>query len=134
MCDEASGFNPGNPSMIDWLNEREVCDALRYHGQDHPELESSDLHENIVYLCNFYKPTEIRPVYQGICQDAGRNWQTLDIAKHKTMKKLASEFASSCVDDVNAMTKCSVPGNIAYLKKIKKSSFCNTLTSITIKL
>jgi hypothetical protein len=117
MCDAASGFNPGTPSTIDWPNASEVRDALQFHGQGHPDLESSDLHEIIVQLCNCYKPSEIRPVYQGICQDAGRDWRTLDIAKHKTMKKLASEFASSCVDIVNAMTQCSVPGNIAYLKK-----------------
>ena len=117
MCDEASGFNPGNASTIDWLNATQVRDALIFHGQGHPDLESLDFYEIIVQLCNCYKPHEIRPVYQGICQDAGWDWRSLDVAKHKTMKKLASAFASSCVDIVNAMKQCSVPGNIAYLKE-----------------
>ena len=115
--DEASRLNPSDPATIDWLNDGEVHDALVYHGQCHPELESFDLHEKIVLLCNCYQPKDIRPVFQGICQDAGWNWRTLHIAKHKTMRKLALEFAKSCVDIVNARTKPSVPGNIAFLEE-----------------
>ena len=112
--DDASGFNPSDPSTIDWLNNRVLCDALQYHGQDQQELENLDLHEKIVHLCGFYKPKDIRPIFQGICQDAGQDWRTLDIAKHKTMRKLAFEFARSCVDIVNARTECYVPGNITF--------------------
>lgn len=110
-------FDPSDLSTIDWLNERALCDALQCQGQDHSELESSDLHEKIVHVCGFYKPNDIQPVFQGICQDAGRNWRTLNIKKHKTTKKLASEFASSCVDIVNTRTDCSVPGNIIIPKE-----------------
>ena len=116
-CDEASEFNPADAASIDWLNLSQVVDALTYHGQGHPDLESLDLYEGIVQLCNCYKPHEIRPVYQGVCMEAGWDWRRLDVARHKSMKKLASEFASSCVDIVNAATQLPIPGDIAYPKE-----------------
>ena len=115
--DEASEFNPANAAAIDWLNLSQVHDALTYHGQGNQDMESLDLHESVVQLCNCFKPHEIRPVYQGVCQDAGWDWRSLDVARHKTMKKLASEFASSCVDIVNATEQFSVPGDIACLNE-----------------
>ena len=117
MYDEANEFNPGNAATIDWLNLSQVRDALIYHGQGNPDLESLDFHESIVLLCKCFKPHQIRPVYQGVCQEAGWDWRSLDVARHKSMKKLASEFASSCVDIVNAMKQVSVPGNIACPKE-----------------
>ena len=120
-CDhnEAMRFDLVDTSTIDWLDETSVCDALLHHGQDCSEKENSDLHENIVLLCGYYKPSDIRPVFQGVCQEAGWDWRTLN-TKHKSMKKLASKFANSCVDIVNAMTDSSVPGGITF-KKIKRS-------------
>ena len=115
--DAANGFDPSDASTLDWLNEKALCDALQCHGQDHSELESSDMHEKVVRLCGFYKPNDIRPVFQGICQEAGKNWRSLNIAKLTTMKKLASEFASSCVDIVNARTECSPPKKITFKKE-----------------
>ena len=104
-------------SAIDWLSEKALRDALQCHGEDQSELESSDLHEKVVRLCSFFKPNDIRPVFQGICQEAGKNWRSLNIAKHKSMKKLASEFANYCVDIVNARTDCSVPKKITIKKE-----------------
>ena len=115
--DEASGIDFSDASTIDWLSEKGLCDALECYGEDQSELESFDLHEKVVRLCSFFKPNDIRPVFQGICQEAGKNWRSLKIAKHKSMKKLASEFANSCVDIVNARTDCTVPGNITIKKE-----------------
>lgn len=116
-CDEASEFNPADAASIDWLNLNHVVDALAHHGQGSPDMERLDLYEGIVQLCNCFKPHEIRPVYQGVCMEAGWDWRTLDVARIKTMKKLASEFATSCVDIVNATTQLPVPGDIAYPKE-----------------
>lgn len=72
--DEASGFEFSDASTIDWLSEKALCDALQCHGEDQSELGSSDLHEKVVRLCSFFKPNNIRLVFQGICQEAGKNW------------------------------------------------------------
>ena len=122
-CDrkKAIKFDPSDPSTIDWLNEVSVCDALLHHGQDCSEMKNSDLYEKIVLLCSHFKPSDIRPVFQGVCQEAGWDWRTLN-TKHKSMKKLASEFANSCVDIVNAMTDFSVPGGITLKKNQKKQA------------
>ena len=61
---KASGFDPSDPSTIDWLNETAVFDALQHHRQDCSEMENSDLHEMIVLLCGYYKPSDIRPVFR----------------------------------------------------------------------
>ena len=119
-CDhnEAIEFDPVDPSTIDWLDEISVCDALLHHGQDCSEMKNSDLYEKIVLLCSHFKPSDIRPVFQGVCQEAGWNWRTLN-TKQKSMKKLASEFTGSCIDIVNAKTGISVPGGITFPKKIQ---------------
>ena len=115
--DAASGIDFGDASMIDWLSEKGLCVALECHGEDQSELESFDLHEKVVLLCSYFKPNDIRPVFQGICQEAGKNWRSLKLAKHKSMKTLASEFAKACVDIVNARTDFTVPGKFTIKKE-----------------
>ena len=102
--DAAIAINFGDASMIDWLSEKGLCVALGCHGEDQSELESFDLHEKVVRLCSFVKPNDILLIFQGICQEAGKNWRSLNLAKLKSMKTLAPEFAKACVDIVNART------------------------------
>ena len=45
------------------------------------------------------------------------NWRDLKLAKHKTMKTLAAEFAKACVDIYNAQVDLTVPANIAVKKE-----------------
>ena len=71
--DEASGIDFGGASTIDWLSEKGLCDALECYGEDQSELESFDLQEKVVLLYSFFKPNDIRPLFQGICQEAGKN-------------------------------------------------------------
>ena len=59
----------------------------------------------------------MRPVFQGICQEAGKNWRSLKLAKHKSTKTLAPEFVKACVDIVNARTDFTVPGKITVKKE-----------------
>ena len=94
-----------------------VRDALEYHSEHHSELESFDLGESIFQLCSYFKPNDIRPVYQGLCQEAGRNWRSLSLAKLKSMKTLAPEFAKTCVDIINARMDNTEPGKITVKKK-----------------
>ena len=76
------------------------------------------MHDKIVHLCNYFKPNDIRLVYQGVCQEAGMNWRNLKLGKRKSMKMLAPYFAKACVDIVNAKTVIKVPDKIAIMKKI----------------
>ena len=107
--DAASGIDFCDDSAIDWLSADGVRAALECHGEHQSELESIDLDEMILLLCSYFKPNDMRPVYQGICQDAGRNWRSLSLAKLKSMKTLAPKFAKACVDIVNARTDHIVP-------------------------
>ena len=116
--DAASGIDFCDASAIDWMSADGVRAALECHGEHQSELESIDLDETILLLCSYFKPNDIRPVYQGICQDAGRNWRSLSLAKLKSMKTLAPEFAKACVDIVNARTDNTEPGKITVKKKI----------------
>ena len=98
---------------IDWLSVSEIDDALVHHGEELSELSKLDYHQKIVCLCTYFKPNDIRPVFQGICQDAGMNWRHLKLAKHKSMKSLSADFAMACVDILNARVDLNVPGKIA---------------------
>ena len=72
--DAASAINFGDASMINWLSKKALCGALKYHGKDQSELESFDLNDKVVLLCSHFKPNDIRLVFQGICQEAGKEW------------------------------------------------------------
>ena len=117
MQDATSRIDFRDASAIEWLSMHEVRAALEYHSEHHSELQSFDLGESILLLCTFFKPNDIRPVYQGLCQEAGRNWRSLSLAKLKSMKTLAPEFAKACVDIVNARTDSTVPAKITLKKK-----------------
>ena len=116
--EKASGIDFSDALTIDWLSEKGLCDALACYGEDQSELESFDLREKVVRLCSFFKPNDIQPIFQGICQEAGKNWQSLNLAKLKSMKTLASEFAKACVDIINARTEHSVPVKLQLRRKI----------------
>ena len=75
------------------------------------------MYHKIVLLCNYFKPNDIRLVYQGVYQEAGMNWQNLKLGKRKSMMMLAPDFAKACVDIVNAKTVIKVPDRIAITKK-----------------
>ena len=115
--DAASGIDFCDASAIDWLSADGVCAALECHGEHQSELESVYLDEIVLLLCSYFKPNDMRPVYQGICQEAGKNWQSLNLAKLKSMKTLAPEFAKACVDIVNARTDNIVPVKITIEKE-----------------
>ena len=115
--DTASRIDFSDASTINWLSKKGLCDALECYGEDQSELESFDSHEKVVRLCSFFKPNDIRPVCQGICQEAGKNWRSLNLAKLKSMKTLAPEFAKACVDIVNARMDNTEPGKITVKKK-----------------
>ena len=122
--DATSGIDFRDASAIEWLSMHEVRAALEYHSEHHSELQSFDLGESILLLCTFFKPNDIRPVYQGLCQEAGWDWRSLSLAKLKSMKTLAPEFAKACVDIVNARTDSAVPAKIT-LKKKKRDGRAN---------
>lgn len=99
-------------SEFDWLNLSDIDDALVHHGEELLELNKFDYHDKIVLLCSYFKPNDIRPVFQGIYQDAGKNWRDLKLTKHKTMKTLSADFANACVDIYNARVDLNVPQKI----------------------
>ena len=99
-------------SEFDWLNLSVIDDALVHHGEELEELNKFDYHDKIVLLCTYFKPNDIRPVFQGIYQDAGKNWRDLKLTKHKTMKTLSADFANACVDIYNARLDLNVPQKI----------------------
>ena len=70
--DTTSGIDFCDASAIDWLSVHGVRAALECHGKHQSELESIDLDEMILLLCSYFKPNDMRPVYQGICQEAGK--------------------------------------------------------------
>ena len=115
--DEHSTVNFNDAFEFDWLNMSDVNNALIHHGEKLSDLKKLDYQDKIILLCSYYKPNDIRPVFQGICQDAGMNWRNLKLAKHKTMKTLAAEFAKACVDIYNAEIDLTVPANIAVKKE-----------------
>ena len=92
-------------------------ESLKHHGEESLELNKLDYHDKIVLLCSYFKPNDVRPVFQGIYQDAGMNWRDLRLAKHKTMKTLSAEFAKACVDIYNAQVNLTVPAKIAVKKE-----------------
>ena len=99
-------------SDFDWLRMNDVDDALVYHGEELSEISNFEYYDKIFLLCSYFKPNDIRPVFQGIYQDAGMNWRDLKLAKHKTMKTLSAEFAKACVDIYNARVDLTVPEKI----------------------
>ena len=115
--DATSAIDFDNATMIDWPSKEGLCEALQYHGEDQTELKNMDFHAKVVLLCGHFKPNDIRPTFQGIYQEAGKNWRSLKLAKHKSMKTLAREFVKACVDIVNARRAFSVPGNIIIKKE-----------------
>ena len=115
--EEESAIDLEDASAIDWLSKNGLDNALTYYGEDPLELKAFDYHDKVVLLCTHFKPNDIRFVFQGIYQDAGKNWQNLKIAKHRTMKTLSAEFAKACVDIYNARTDLAVPGKITIKKE-----------------
>ena len=89
-------------SMIAWTCVKGLRAALEYHFEDNDDFDSLDYYGKVLLLCNNFKPNDIRPAFQGIYQDAGRDWRTLKLQKHRSMKTLDPEFAKACVDIVNA--------------------------------
>ena len=106
---EASSFN--------WLNVKQVVEALAYYGEDPLEQKDFAYNDKIVLLCMHFKPNDIRAVFQGVYQDAGKNWRDLRLAKHRTMKTLSAEFVKACVDIYNARADLTVPGKITIKKE-----------------
>ncbi len=106
-------------SEFDWLRMNDVDDALVYHGEELSELSKLEYYEKIFLLCSYFKPNDIRPVFQGIYQDAGMNWRDLKLAKYKTMKTLSTEFAKACVDIYNARVDLTVPEKITIDKETR---------------
>jgi len=104
-------------SEIDWVNLMGVDKALTHFYEDASDLRDMDYGEKIVLLCTNYKPNDIRAVYQGIHQEAGKNWRDLKLAKHRTMKSLSAEFSKTCIDLYNARAELAVPGKIAIKKE-----------------
>ena len=91
--------------------------ALKYHFHDCSLYYGLDYYEKALLLCNQFKPSEIRIVYQGIWTDAGNDWRSLKLGKLKSMRALAPELAKACVDIVNARADLAtsarrVPRNI----------------------
>ena len=117
LQDEASAIDFEDASEIDWLSKKGLCDALTYYGEDPLLLQHVDHNDMIVLLCTHFKPNDIRPVFQGIYQDAGKNWRNLKLVKHRLMKTLAIDFAKTCVDIGNARTALIVPGRITIKKE-----------------
>ena len=97
---------------IDWLSPMGLDKALKYYGEDSSELRDIDYGDKIVLLCTNFKPNDIRAVFQGIYQDAGKNWRDLKLVKHRTMKTLSAEFSKACIDICNARAELAVPGKI----------------------
>ena len=104
-------------ATINWLNMEEVCEALLYYGKDRSKLKQTEYYDTILLLCNYFKPNDIRLVFQGILPDGGRNWRDLQLTKLRTMKQLAVEFAKACVDIYNANLDFTVPGEITVKKE-----------------
>ena len=115
--DVANAIDFDDASTIDWLSKKGLCDALAHYGEDKSELKHMDFNAKVVLLCNNFKPNDIRPVFQGIYQEAGKNSRSLKLAKHRTMKTLAFDFAKACVDIGNARTALTVPGRITIKKE-----------------
>ena len=106
-------------AMIDWTCKEGLEAAVEHHFDDHEDFEGLDHHDKVMLLCNKkFNPANIRPVLQGIMQDAGKDWRTLKLQKHRSMKRLASEFAKECVYIVNAKAELlesksgTVPQNV----------------------
>ena len=72
-------------ATINWLSMKEVCEALLYYGKDRSKLKEIEYYDKILLLCNYFKPNDIRLVFQGILLDAGRNWRDLQLTKLRTM-------------------------------------------------
>ena len=104
---------------FDWLSMSDVDDALVHHGKALSKLNKFDYHAKIILLCSYFKPNDIRPVFQGTNQDARMNWRDLRLAKHKTMKTLSTKFAKACVDIYNARVDLTVPGKIAIKQETR---------------
>ena len=117
--DKQSTVDFNDAMEFDWLNMSDIDYALLHHGEDSLELNNFDYHEKIVLLCTYFKPNDIRPVFQGIYQDAGMNWRDLRLAKHKSMKTLSTEFAKACVDIYNARVDLTVPGKITIKQETR---------------
>ncbi len=81
--DATSATNFNNTTMIDWLSKEGLCEALQYHREDQTELENMAFHANVVLLCGKFKPNDIRPTFQGIYQEAYKNWQSLKLRNIK---------------------------------------------------
>ena len=116
-------------SMIAWTCEKGLQVALEYHFVDRDDFDGMEYYDRVLMLCNKFKPNDIRPAFQGICQDAGRDWRTLKLQKHRSMKSLAPEFSKACVDIVNAKAELlelenrTVPQKITIKKeKIEQSA------------
>ena len=115
--------NLDDAAMIDWTSTMGIQAALEHHFDDHEDLEGLDFHARVILLCNKFNPADIRPVYQGIVQEAGKDWRTLKVQRHRSMKALAPEFAKECVNIVNAKAvllkpeSCTVPKNITIKKE-----------------
>ena len=77
------------------------------------------MYHKIVLLCNYFKPNDIRLVYQGVYQEAGMNWRNLKLRKRKSMKMLAPDFAKPCIDIVNVGMVFKVPEKL-QLKRRKR--------------
>ena len=104
-------------SMIDWTSKKGLHTALEYHGEDKSDLENLDYHNKVLLLYNVFKPIDIRPIFQDIYQDAGKNWRSLKLQKHRTMKMLAPEFANACANILSARADLTVPEQITIKKE-----------------
>ena len=83
--------------------------ALKYHFDDGSLYYGLDYYEKALLLCNQFKPSEIRIVYQGIWTDAGNDWRSLPLNKYKYchMNKLAPAFARECMRIMSAKEEVS---------------------------
>ena len=101
---------------IDWTSKEGLDVALKYHFDDGSRYHGLDYYEKAKLLCNQFKPSEIRIVYQGIWTDAGRDWRSLPLNKYRYshMSKLAPAFAKECMHIMSE--KEAVSGNFERKK------------------
>ncbi len=71
--------NLDDAAMIDWSCKKGLRAALEHYFDNHEDFEGLDYHDMVMLLCNKFKTNDIRPVLQGILQDAGKDWSTLKL-------------------------------------------------------
>ena len=109
--------------MIEWTCKKGLQAALEHHFDNHEAFEGLDYHDRVILLCKKkIMPADIHPVLQGVLMDAGKDWRTLRVQRHRSMNALRAEFAKECVNIVSAKAELlksesdTVPQNVIIKK------------------